>query len=325
MKVVITGANGLVGANLSRELLKLGHQVKALYYNDKKALQNLDIETVRGNILDKDQMNRLMQGAEVVFHAAAKITIGNVSFEELYETNVTGTQTVYQAAKANGVKTFIHYSSIHALQQPGPHLPCSEDCPLALESPFLYEKTKAIIQQWLVKQKGNGMRTVILNPTAIVGPNDFKPSLIGQFIIDVMKHKLPALVQGGYDWVDVRDVVQASINALEKGKDGEHYILSGKWESLISITQLMEKISGEKYRITVYPLWMAKAGLPFLWLWSKMTGRTPLYTLESLRIINHSSRQIHSGKAKKELGFSPRPLEKTLKDTMEWFKQNNYV
>ena len=325
MKIAITGANGFVGANLAGELIDKGYDVKALYYNRKNALEKLKLQTVKGNILDKKLMEDFLKDVDVVFHAAAKISIGKTSFDELYKTNVKGTQTVFKAAKLNGVKTFVHFSSIHALKLPEVQKPCSETCKLALDSTFLYDRTKAMAQQWLMKQKVKGMKTVILNPTAILGPNDFHPSLIGRFIVDVMNKKLPALLKGGYDWVDIRDVTHAAVSAMEKGKNGEFYILSGQWESLINITKIMENLSGEKYNIAVYPLWLAQAGLPFLWLWSKLSGKTPLYTSKSLKIINQNSRQISAEKAKKELGFSSRPLENTIKDTMEWFKQNNYA
>ena len=325
MKAAITGANGLVGANLARELLNKGYKVKALYHGNKNALNGLNIETVQGSILDEKLMNIFLKDVDVVFHAAAKISIGKVSYDDLYNANVEGTKIVFNAAVKNKVKTFIHFSSIHALKQPEKNIPCSERCQFALESPFLYEKTKAIAQKWLTEQKGKGTKVIIINPTAILGPHDYRPSLIGEFIIEVMKRKLPGLVNGGYDWVDVRDVANASIMASENGKDGEFYIISGKWESLINITKLMEKISGENYNVRVFPMWLAKTGLPFLWLWSKLSGTTPLYTSDSLKILKLSSKNILSEKAEKELNYNPRPLEETLKDTMDWFKQNNFI
>jgi dihydroflavonol-4-reductase len=166
------------------------------------------------------------------------------------------------------------------------------------------------------------MKVVILNPTAILGPCDFKPSLIGEFIKKVLNRKLPGIIEGGYDWVDVRDVAEAAISAISNGKDGEHYILSGKWLSLTDITLLMEEITGRKLKPFVFPMWMAKAGLPFLGLWAKLTQSQPLYTSESLKIVKASSRNIISDKAKQELGFSSRPIKETLEDTIKWFKEN---
>ena len=111
--------------------------------------------------------------------------------------------------------------------------------------------------------------------------------------------ELPALVEGGYDWVDVRDVAEAAITAVEKGKGGDLYILGNEWVSLIDITKMMGKINGKDYKIKVYPMWLAKAGIPFLWLAAKLSGKTPLYTLKSLKILNDSNQNISHEKAPK--------------------------
>jgi dihydroflavonol-4-reductase len=325
MNVAITGANGLVGANLCRVLINKGYRVKALYFKRNNALEDLDVELLQGSVLDPQAMDKLTKGVDVMFHAAARITIGNMSYEELHEANVTGTRTVFNAALKNGVKTFVNFSSVHALKLNDNKSLCNEDCPFALDSDNLYERSKAIAQDWLHKQTGKGVKIVSLNPTAILGPNDFGPSLIGEFVINVVTGELPALVEGGYDWVDVRDVAEAAVTAVEKGKDGDLYILGNEWVSLIDITKMMGKINGKDYNIKVYPMWLAKAGIPFLWLAAKLSGKTPLYTLKSLKILNDSNKNISHEKAAKELGYKPRTLQETLKDTMEWFKQHNYI
>jgi dihydroflavonol-4-reductase len=325
MKVAVTGANGLVGVNLISKLLEQGDSVKALIHRKPCVLSGFDVEIIEGDIMNDDMLTHLFSDVDVVFHAAAKISIGNTPYEELYKTNVEGTQKVFSIAKRQGVRTFIHFSSIHAMQQPDKNKPFSEKYPLATDSPFSYEKTKALAQQWLQNQKGNGMKVVILNPTAIIGPYDFKPSLVGEFLIKTVNHQLPGIIEGGYDWVDVRDVAQAAIAAIEKGKDGEHYILSGKWLSLEEIIQLMENVLGEKIKPFVFPMWLAKTGLPFLSLWAKVTRSKPLYTSESLKILQLSSRTITSEKAKRTLGYSPRIVDQTIKDTMVWFNENGFI
>ena len=325
MKAAVTGANGLVGVNLITHLLEQGNRVKALIHHKPCSLSSFNIEIIEGDILDEEILIRLFTDIDVVFHAAAKISIGNISYEEIYKTNVEGTQKAFTIARRQGVKTFVHFSSIHALQQPAVEEPFSENASLALNSPFYYEKTKAITQQWLQHQQGNGMKVVILNPTAIIGPLDFKPSLVGEFLIKIMNHKLPGIIEGGYDWVDVRDVVKAAVDAIEKGEDGEHYIISGKWLSLKEVTHIMEMVSGKKFKPFVFPMWLAKLGLPFLYLWAKLTSSQPLYTSESLKILQNSSENIISEKAKNVLDYSPRPIEQTIKDTLAWFNDNGFL
>ncbi len=324
MNIAITGANGLVGVNLVKQLLNQGHKVKALIHHGADIFDHPEADVMVGDILDEKTVTRLCEGMDVVFHAAARISIGNTPYKELYRTNVEGTKRVFMAAKKQGVKTFIHFSSIHALKPPAKGEPFTEEASLAIDAPFSYEKTKALTQQWLQNQQGNGMKVVILNPTAIFGPDDFKPSLVGEFLINVMKHKLPGIVNGGYNWVDVRDVVKAAISAIEKGEDGHHYILSGTWLSLADMTLLMEKITGKKLKPFTFPMWLAKTGLPFLYLWAKLTKSQPLYTSESLKIVETGNKIITSYKAQNQLGFFPRPIEETLKDTLVWMEEYGY-
>ena len=324
MKVFVTGANGFVGANLVKKLLHKGYKVKAMVRGSCESLQGLNVEVVKGDILDKKFLERNIKNIDAVFHAAAKISIGGVSYNELFKTNVTGTQNVYYAAKKNGVEKFVFFSSIHAYKTDGVNY-CDENCSLALNSDFNYEKTKAIAQKQLLKEKDNGPDIIVLNPVAIIGPNDYKPSLIGEFIINVLKRKLPAIVKGGYNWVDVRDVAEVAINALQKGKNRESYILSGEWVSLKEIIDKIGNITNEQYKIITVPLWLAKAGIPFLKIWAVINKTSPLYTYESLKILISNSKNISNKKALEELDFSPVPFDKTLEDTVNWFKKNKKV
>ena len=322
--VAVTGANGLVGSNLIRLLLSKGYNVKALIHHHSNALKGLDIEIIKGDILDKEVLTRLFSNTDIVFHAAAIISIGEFPYQTVYKTNVEGTKTVFSTAKKLGVKTLVHISSIHALQNPKPGIPCTENCRLTVDSSFSYEKTKALAQQWLQQQKGNGIKIVVLNPTAIVGPHDYKPSFIGELVSNILYKKLPAIINGGYNWVDVRDVAEAALSAAEKGVDGDNYIVGGYWLSLPDLISLMEQITGLRLLPPILPFWLARVGVPFLKLWSKITGNRPLYTHESLQIIRNSNKNIVSEKASKVLGYTARPTEQTLRDTLDWMRNNNF-
>ena len=196
---------------------------------------------------------------------------------------------------------------------------------IAINSPIYYEKTKAIAEQWVMEQHNNGVEVVVINPTSIIGPVDPRPSLMGEFMTLVYEGKIPALVSGGYDWVDVRDVVEAIIVAIENGKGGERYILSGKWLSIKSFTDIFIGFSDKNNYLRVLPLWLARLGVPFMHIFSMISGRQPVYTNGSLTILQEGNRFISSSKAQKELGFKARPLEETLFDTYNWFKENAYI
>ncbi len=202
MKIAVTGANGHVGACLVRLLLKEKHEVRVLVHHGTKALQGLNLETVKGGLDNADALKRLCHDREIVFHLAAKIAIGSERYDEVYKVNVQGTKNLTIAALKAGVKRFVHFSSIHALQQFPQDKPVDETRPLALDTEMVYEKTKALAEKWVLAQNRPGFQVIILNPTAIIGPYDFKPSYLGQVIQMIYKGTLPGLVPAGYNWVE---------------------------------------------------------------------------------------------------------------------------
>ena len=325
MKVGITGANGHVGANLLRRLLKDKHEIRVLQYNDHEAFDGLDVEVVIGELGDPESLLKFSEGLDIIYHLAAKISIGNNSYDSLYQTNLVGTKNLVAAAKKSGVKRFIHFSSIHALVHEPLDQPLDENNPSAVHSPLAYERTKSLTQEWIVTQQATNFDVIILNPTAIFGPYDFKLSLLGQFLVQIYTNKLPALIPGGYNWVDVRDVCEAAANAMYQGKGGEKYLLSGTFKSVIDFAALIGHVMDVDIKTPVIPLWVARMGVPFIYAWSKVSGKKPIYTRQSLDILQMGNANIINTKARKELGFNPRPLADSIKDTLEWFKENNYI
>ena len=325
MKVAVTGANGHVGACLVRLLLKENHEVRVLVHTGSRALLGLNVETIKGDLDDPASLKRLCHDREVVFHLAVKIAIGSESYDEVYKVNVEGTRNLTIAARNAGVKRFVHFSSIHALQQFPQDKPLDETRPLALHAEMIYEKTKALAEKWVLEQNSPGFQVVVLNPTAIIGPCDFKPSYLGQVIQMIYKGTLPGLVPAGYNWVDVRDVAQAAVVAMGKGEPGERYLLSGKWQSLKSLAAMVCMHRNKKCRLPVFPFWLARMGVPFMALYARWKNREPLYTKISLAILQSANQHILNDKAGRVLDFSPRPLEESVADTLEWFKKHQYL
>ncbi len=325
MKIVVTGASGHVGANLTRELLNRKYEVRVLEHIDNQAFAGLPLEVVKGNLNDTESLFRLCRDADVVFHLAAKISIGLNSYEALHKVNYEGTRNILNVAKESGVKRFIYFSSIHALEHKPFDKPLTEERELLKNAEIPYERTKAEAEEWVLNQASDGFDIIVLNPTAIVGPYDFKPSLMGQMIIKLYTGKLPVLVPGGYNWVDVRDVAGAAVNAITQGRSGQRYILSGHWQSLKGLGTLITKVMNKRLRFFVIPVPIARLGVPLIGLAAKISGKQPLYTSKSLDIINNVNKNISNEKATKELNFGSRPLEETLKDTVEWFKENGYI
>lgn len=322
MNIAVTGANGHVGINLCIALQEKGHFVRALNHKNDFGLKHLKVESFKGDLLNKDSIRSFLVGIDVVVHLAAKISIKGDPDGSVQKINVEGTRNILDLARQSGIKRFIHFSSIHAFQQQPLDEILNEMRPIVDSDAFAYDRSKAEGEKMVLAAATDGFDVIVLCPTAIIGPLDYEPSLTGKAMLQLYNHQIPALVPGGYDWVDVRDVVNGCIAAIEKGRSGEKYLLSGQWRSLKDVTTLITKSTGMKTTSHVMPFWVALLGLPFITVFSKITGGEPLYTKESLQIIKNGNRNISNAKARNELGFNPRNLEETIRDLFVWFSKD---
>jgi dihydroflavonol-4-reductase len=296
-----------------------------LVHNHLDGLIQSGVDIVRGDITDKDSLLPLLKDVDIVFHLAARISISGDPDGLVYKINAEGTRNLLEVARIFKPQRIIHFSSIHAFSQHPIHEPLDEFRPLVGNAGFAYDRSKAEGERLVQQYIRDGNDAVILSPTAIIGPVDFEPSLVGQALIDIYHHRIPSLVPGGYNWVDVRDVVDAAIAAIEKGRSGEKYLLSGTWHSLEEFSALIGQITGRKTVKMVLPMWAAWVGLPFIALQSRISGKKPLYTSESLVILKEGNRKINNHKARVELGFQPRTLHDTIRDTLSWMYKNNMI
>jgi dihydroflavonol-4-reductase len=324
MKVAITGASGHIGNCLVNELKLRGAEIKVLVHNFKSNLDLLNVELVEGSLLDQGSLIRLCDGVDVVFHLAAQIAIENSSAEQVYEINVTGTKNILKAAKDCMVGKFIHFSSIHAFRVTSKSQLLEETAPRVESDKTIYEFTKAEGEREVMRAVEGGLNAVILNPTAVIGPFDYRNSLLGKALRKIYQNKLPFLISGGYNWVDVRDVVAASINAVESGRKGENYLLSGQYCSLKELSVMISRLSHCRIPVIV-PVSLARLACPFFKAYSMFTGTQPLYTYQSLDILVNSPVNVSNVKARKDLGYAPRSLERSLIDTFEWYKENKLI
>lgn len=232
---------------------------------------------------------------------------------------------LYEAARQAGVHRFVYISSIHAYDQRAAGEILSETSPYCPDHAPLYDRSKRDAQRWLLEQSGSDMEVVVVNPTAVTGPHDYKPSLIGQAVIDLYKQKIPLLIEGGFDFVDVRDVAAGALAAMESGRHRQAYLLPGKWHSLAELQQIVLSNRGINGAVKVLPAWTGFAGLPFIQLFALLSNRDPLYTREALIAIVQGHRNISGAKAAAELGYQTRDLADTIADTINWFKQTGYL
>jgi dihydroflavonol-4-reductase len=325
MKVAITGASGHIGNCLVRELIKKGERVKVLVHNFDSNLAHLDVEFCYGSLSDIKSLKTLCTGVDVVFHLAAKIALDNRHSDQVYEVNVTGTKNLIEAAKWAGVKKFVHFSSIDAFRFISSEKVLDESTPLVETNTSIYAFTKAESERLVLNAAKEGLDTVILSPTAVIGPYDFRGSFLGRALIKIYRNKIPMLISGGYNWVDVRDVTEAAIQSAESGRKGEKYILSGNFCTLKELSEITGKISGKATPKFLAPVYLAKLACPFFEFSYFITKYKPIYTRHSLELLINSPKNISFEKANKELNYQVRPLQQTLNETFNWYIENNFL
>jgi len=324
MKIALTGASGHIGSNLCRILIEAGHEVSALIHTHSEGIGKLKIQLVEGDIFNINSLKQLVNDAEVVYHLAAGIAIYKKA-PAIYKTNVLGTENILKVCQSSSVKRFIHFSSIHAYRHKPFNEELNESRPLDIDSPYDYNRSKARSERMVLEANGIDIETLVLSPTAVIGPYDYMPSLLANAIIRFYKGKTPALVPGGYDWVDVRDICQAGRNAISIGQPGTNYILPGHWKSLKELAGIIHKLGGAKPPGVTIPVALAKATSPLLNIYSNLRKQAPLYTNVTLDAVSRSHKNISGRKAKEELQYRPRPFEESISETINWLKNEKYL
>ncbi|NIZ41245.1 NAD-dependent epimerase/dehydratase family protein [Entomospira entomophila] len=328
--VFITGASGLVGCALIMELYQQGvrkirvlinrnNNVKTLL--EEHNIQDLNVEYVFANLIDKEALIHVMGGVTEVYHLAALISIVPGIYPKLYETNVIGVENLIAASKVVGVKKIIHLSSVEAIGYKKGEMLLNESAGFRPDNAFIeYGKTKAIgaIKALELAQEAK-IPLVILAPAGIIGPYDYTPSRLGQFIWDSSQHKLPAYIDGSFDFVDSRDVATLAYQAMQNAPAYEVYICSGTHATLDHIiTTVVEQTHVKKPPKIARPL--AKILAFFFELIYKLGGPQPLLTSGSLR-ITHAGISYDSSKAQRDLQWKIRPLDHTILETLSWLQK----
>ena len=318
--ILVTGAAGHIGNVLVRELLNDRKKVRALILpgEDISALNGLDVEFVEGNVLDPISLDKAMQGIDIVFHLAGVISILPGQYDLMHRVNVEGTKNVLNAAKKAHIKRLVYTSSIHALSRDwkgkiDEHVPFD-----VINAVGDYDRTKAEASLVVLEAVKNGLDAVIVCPTGVIGPHDYRNSEMGNLLRSWLRKKPHLLIEGAYDFVDVRDVARGHILACERGRTGEVYILSGWQIKIFQLKQMVQDKIGRHSLTIKIPIWLAKFGSLFTPLYYRLSKKPPKFTEYSIETVQSNS-NISNKKAKKELGYSPRKLILTIADTVRWW------
>lgn len=327
MRAFITGGTGLLGSNLVRLLLEQGHHVTALVRSQRKAAQvlgNLPVTLVEGDMSDVNAWSSALAGCDTLFHTAAyfrEYYAPGDHWATLKAINIDATLQLFAAAHAHGVAKVIYVSSSGVIG-PNPNGGSSDETTPpgkgAMEN--LYFRSKVLGEQAIAQfLETHALDVVLILPGWIFGPGDGAPTTSGQVVLDLLDRKLPAIPPGGSSIVDVRDVAQAMINSVERGRRGERYIVSGPYASLADVAQTVERVAGVRapklrlpYPVALSYAWMAQT-------YAQLTGTSTLVTVNGVRSM-YERISLTSAKAERELGATFRPLEDTLRDEVAWFR-----
>ena len=326
--IVVTGGTGHLGNALLHALAAEGTaDVRALVRRGRSAaaIAGLGFEIVDADVRDYESLVRAFRGADVVYHVAGVVSIAGTGLKRLRETNVEGTRNVIAACREVGVRRLVYTSSVHAFVEPPLGTYLLETCdidPERVRGP--YARTKAEATQLVLAAGREGMDVVIGFPSGIIGPYDARPSHMGQLMLDCATGHLPASVRGAYDFVDVRDVARGLIAAAKGGRSGEGYILSGHRVTIEGLLRAVEVITGVPVPRLCLPLGFAKAVSVFMPAYYGVRRQQPRFTTYSLHVVSSNSLISHE-KAEMELGVSPRPFEETVRDGLQWFREQGML
>ena len=318
---LVTGACGHLGGTLVRLLERTGAQVRGLRLPSEQARDRAHVTYYPGDVRDRDSLRPLFRGLAgrevVVFHTAAIVDISGEVTPQMHDVNVNGTKNILALCREYGVNRLVYVSSVHAIPEKDGYAVLREvDRFSPQQVTGGYAKTKAEATQAVLDAAAQGLDAVVVHPSGILGPFDGTGNHLVQLVKEYAGGKLPACVKGGYDFVDVRDVAAGCLAAAEKGRSGQCYILSNRHYEVQEVLAMAKTLCHGR-RLPVLPMWMAQAAEPLLGWVARVKKQRPLYTKYSLYTLRSNDRFDH-GKATAELGYRPRDLRQTVRDTLRW-------
>jgi len=324
---IVTGAAGHLGGTVVKALNGTGAAVYALCLpNEAHVPEGGHIEVFTGDVCDIDSLTDMFERCKnapvIVIHCAGIVSIASKFNKNVYDVNVTGTNNIISLCEKYHVDKLVYVSSVHAIPElPGDKVIVEVDSFAPGDVVGLYAKTKSEATQSVLDFVRRGYNASVVHPSGIVGPGDFGKGHITQLVIDFYKGRLTSCINGGYDFVDVRDVADGIISCCENGRSGECYILSGQYCRVCDMLDLLHATTGKKRVTRVLPQWFVRFTAPLAELYYKIMRQPPLFTAYSIYTLSTNANFSHE-KASKELGYTTRPMEQTLADTVRWLKEN---
>jgi len=328
MLAFVTGATGFLGSHVARVLTEQGAELRLLVRptSDLRNIADLNAERVEGDLRDPASFEKALAGCDSVFHVAADYRLWVRDPDPMYRANVEGTRALLQAARNQGVRRIVYTSSVATMGFSSNGSLADESSPVSLADMIgHYKRSKYMAEQVAFEAARSGVDVVVVNPTTPIGERDVKPTPTGRIVVDFLKRKFPAYVDTGLNLVDATECARGHVQALEKGRAGERYILGGE---NLTLKQILDKLAA----ITGLP--SPKVKLPYVFalatgvvdevVTGRIFGKEPRATIDAVR-MGRKKMFVSSGKAERELGWRTVPVDGALQRSVTWFRANGYA
>src|SRR5215471_3538625 len=326
MTTLVTGAAGFLGSHVARQLVAEGHDVRVLLRasSSNRAISDLPLEYVTGDLRDARSLERAMKGVQRVFHVAADYRLWAKRSQDIYDSNVGGTKNLLAAAKAAGVAQLIYTSTVATIAVDRPELP-NEFTDSKLEEMIgHYKRSKWMAEQEALKAAKEGLPLLVAMPTTPVGPWDWKPTPTGKIILDFLNGKMPGYVETGLNFVGVEECAAGHLLVSERGKIGERYLLGAENLTLKQVLDTLAKITGLPAVKMKIPHGLALGVAYASTAFSRLLGREPGIPVEGVKIAQHMM-FVNATRAQKDLGFKPGSVAAAFERAVRWYADNGYV
>jgi dihydroflavonol-4-reductase len=329
MQALVTGGTGFIGSHVVRALVDDGVSVRVLARtgSDRRALSGLPVEVVAGDLAQPGSLAATLSGVEVLYHVAADYRLWAPDPAVLYRVNVEGTRALFRAAEAAGVARVVYTSSVGALGLPADGSPGTEATPVRLEDMVGdYKRSKFLAEREADAAVARGLPVVIVNPSAPVGPWDWKPTPTGRVLVDYLRGRMPAYLDTGLNLVHVRDVARGHLLAAARGRPGERYIL-GHAQGNLGLRAIFERLApytgvpAPRVRLPYRAALAIAAGSELL---ARLLGTEPAVARTAVRMARKRM-FFDPARAVRELGLPQTPVDEALQDAVDWFWAHGYA
>jgi len=326
MTTLVTGAAGFLGSHVTRQLVARGEEVRILIRSSStnRAIADLSLEYVTGDLRDPASLHRAMKGVKRVFHVAADYRLWARRSQDIYDSNVGGTKNLLDAVRRAGVQQLIYTSTVSTIAVDRPELPNEFTDSKLKEMIGHYKRSKWMAEQEVLTAAKSGLPVIVAMPTTPVGPWDWKPTPTGKIVLDFLNGKMPGYVDTGLNFVGVEECAVGHLLVSEKGRIGERYLLGGENLSLKEMLDALSKITGLAAPRMKIPHSLAFGVACANTVFSRLLWREPGIPIESVRIARHHM-FVDCSRAQRELGFKPGPVSAALERAVRWYESNGYV